>query len=1142
MKKPIYWLALSAALAVSTSLQASEKVDLSARPVNLNNSKSDSVENAIHKQLRLTKKNHFGLLSTSIDAKGNKHNRYQQFYAGIPVWGQQVLTHQVNADNRTRLSGHYLNNIDANTSKNTSIKTTQAVIEHAKLNVTKEYGKLKQIRKEQANQVIYRDEKSGKTVLAYHVELYAINELNTPVRRMSIIDANTGFVYQDWNALMQIDITGPGGNDKTGRYDYGVDYPALQGTDSGAGLCTLENDNVRAVNLNNSADNSDNTAFEFACTENTFHPVNGAFSPINDAFFFGNLAFELYDNWYNVKPLNTQLSMKVHFDNQNQTAFWDGQAMTFGDGGDDYYPLVGVNISVHEISHGFTQLNSGLLYQGQSGAINEAFSDIAGEAAEFYWKGQVDWAVSANILKNSDGLRFFDKPTKDNISIDHLDDYVANIDVHHASGIYNHAFYLLATTSNWDVRKAFDVFVTANQSYWLPDATFESAACGLFMAASDLQYEWLDVYKALSAVGVYCQGNAIDEDNDDMSDITEMVYGFDPTKAEDANTDFDADGLSNLVEISSNFNPKDRDTDNDGLTDSAELDQHATSVINNDTDNDGMLDGWELANSLDPLVDTDAYEDLDSDGILNLQEFKDNTNPTDANSFVSKIAPHNGIYDLEDEQLIPGTNIASGATANFIIGSTKTPSGSFSLVSNDIDDQQQTAMEWVVNLSLDGQLYFDIKTSTEKNKDIFNLIVDSEIVYSLSGEQQWQNVSIPLTAGTHTVIFSYQKNDAYSIGEDLVWLDNLSYTGLLFDTDGDQMNNAWETFYQFNPERAHDATGDPDEDGLTNLQEFNAYTSPLVADSDLDNLSDFDEINTHLTDPNNADSDLDGINDGLEISLTLSPLDAADGLLDLDSDGINNQTEAKYQTALNDAQHIPELLGYLSNDFSESLSDNWDLSSTDSWLIENKSSDSDADKQLFAEPIGNNSLAEVSYLNVFETGTLTFTVNIDSEPNDDQLHIYLDNTLVSSMSGQKNEQVTIELSRGEHLIRWSYSKNIALSTSLDRVSIDDLLFIAPTADSDNDGLTNAEELTLGTKLDKADTDGDGLTDGQEVEMGTDPKLEDTDGDGVSDFKDAYPNDSTRWDESGRWNDDSGGGSLLILLSFIALLNTRKIFI
>ncbi|MCJ7626065.1 MAG: thrombospondin type 3 repeat-containing protein, partial [Anaerolineaceae bacterium] len=54
-------------------------------------------------------------------------------------------------------------------------------------------------------------------------------------------------------------------------------------------------------------------------------------------------------------------------------------------------------------------------------------------------------------------------------------------------------------------------------------------------------------------------------------------------------------------------------------------------------------------------------------------------------------------------------------------------------------------------------------------------------------------------------------------------------------------------------------------------------------------------------------------------------------------------------------------------------------------------------------------------------------------------------------------------------------------------------------DDDGDGLSNVEELQLGTKPNNPDTDGDGLNDGEEVNIyGTDPKKQDTDGDTLSD--------------------------------------------
>jgi hypothetical protein len=69
-------------------------------------------------------------------------------------------------------------------------------------------------------------------------------------------------------------------------------------------------------------------------------------------------------------------------------------------------------------------------------------------------------------------------------------------------------------------------------------------------------------------------------------------------------------------------------------------------------------------------------------------------------------------------------------------------------------------------------------------------------------------------------------------------------------------------------------------------------------------------------------------------------------------------------------------------------------------------------------------------------------------------------------------------------------------------------------DSDNDGLTNYEEILAGTNPYSADSDGDGLTDKEEAESGTDPNKADTDDDELGDAEDADPNDGEiNWEKT-----------------------------
>jgi vibriolysin len=195
--------------------------------------------------------------------------------------------------------------------------------------------------------------------------------------------------------------------------------------------------------------------------------------------------------------------MRVHYGNNYENAFWDGSAMTFGDGANTFYPLVSLDVSAHEVSHGFTEQNSNLVYSGQSGGINEAFSDMSGEAAEFYMRGTNDWLVGADIYKSANGaLRYMYDPPLDGRSIGSANDYVNGMDVHYSSGVFNKAFYLLATTSGWSVQTAFQTFAKANQLYWSSGATFRSAAIGVQDAADDLGFSTADVEAAFNDVDV----------------------------------------------------------------------------------------------------------------------------------------------------------------------------------------------------------------------------------------------------------------------------------------------------------------------------------------------------------------------------------------------------------------------------------------------------------------------------------------------------------------------------------------------------------------------------------------------------------------------------------------------------------------
>lgn len=120
----------------------------------------------------------------------------------------------------------------------------------------------------------------------------------------------------------------------------------------------------------------------------------------------------------------------------------------------------------------------------------------------------------------------------------------------------------------------------------------------------------------------------MDIDGDGLTNLEEYEEGTSPRSA-----DTDTDGMPDNWEIENNLNPvfneAAEDADGDGLSNFSEY-TNGTDPHNSDTDDDDMPDGWEVSNSLDPTVD-DASGDPDGDGADNLFEYKNGTDPQEYN-------------------------------------------------------------------------------------------------------------------------------------------------------------------------------------------------------------------------------------------------------------------------------------------------------------------------------------------------------------------------------------------------------------------------------------------------------------------------------------------------------------------------------
>ncbi|WP_300417821.1 M4 family metallopeptidase [uncultured Pseudoalteromonas sp.] len=1010
--------------------------------------------------------------SNSVLRKSSSNKILQQYYSGIPIWGQQIRVQEKSQHmsgffatgiNDAQLQLRANNQFDLDTAVN-------AVLEAAKLSLDLPYKLIKSER--------YIYVKDDKAHYAYLIELEILNAEHES-KPSAIISENTYEVYKAWNNIKHTQAMGPGGNEKVGRYEYGEDYPAFAVSQVGE-TCFLENDKVKTVSMESGSEPS--SAFSFPCDRNTHKEVNGAYSPLNDAHAFGTSVFDMYEQWYNTAPLTFKLLLRVHQGDGWENATWNGSAMSFGDGADSFYPLVSLDIVSHEVSHGVTEQNSNLFYFDQSGGINESFSDMAGETAEYFVRGTTDWLSGADITKNRTALRYFETPSNDGISIDHASEFYSGIDVHYSSGVFNRAFYLLANKPEWDPRKAFQIMLYANQNYWVNSTDFIDGACGAINSAIDLGYAANDVVDAFNTVGVVCNNiQFIDNDNDEMDDNWELLYSLDPSDPTDAAGDLDEDGLSNLEEYRLNSLPNNSDTDDDGLTDYQEHHEYQTSLTNPDSDNDKMTDGWEVNFSLDPLDSADAQSDLDQDSFTNLIEFLLGSDPTDADSTPS--IPATISFNFNDNLVPESFNFTDPSTS--WITSQIDESYSFSLANNDIDDSQVTSFEYSFVTDQTKYLSFIYKLSTEAGFDHLYVYLNEQLIVIDSGITDWRSFEQVIPAGLNTLKFAYIKDGSVSSGLDTVFIDNIYISNEFADNDGDSIPDSWEVVHGLDPSNSDDALLDNDNDGLSNLNEF-----------------------LHQGDPNNLDTDGDQIPDGWEYEHGLNLTDSTDAMLDSDNDGFSNFTEFQLQTDPQDAESFPEQLN-LTSSFEDSRLPQWFNHSSENnadWYIDNSFA-TDGSQSIRSGKISDGQMSSFSATGVFAEAYLVFDYKIESEECCDSFIMKINgsNSDIEWIAGTKEGSVIVKIPEGVNVIEFSYSKDGSISTGEDAVWLDNFKFIAKTsdADTDSDGLPDFWEVENGLNLTDAndassDYDNDALTALQEYGIGTDPRLSDSDGDELPD--------------------------------------------
>ena len=165
--------------------------------------------------------------------------------------------------------------------------------------------------------------------------------------------------------------------------------------------------------------------------------------------------YKLKHNRDSYNNAGATLHSSVHYSTNYNNAFWNGSQMVYGDGdGSQFIALVSLDIAAHELTHAVTDYTADLIYQNESGALNEGMSDIFGAATEIYKDGGINadtWKIGDEIYTPGtagDALRYMNDPVAGGDYDYYPTRYIGTSDsggVHWNSGIANLAFKLLVT-------------------------------------------------------------------------------------------------------------------------------------------------------------------------------------------------------------------------------------------------------------------------------------------------------------------------------------------------------------------------------------------------------------------------------------------------------------------------------------------------------------------------------------------------------------------------------------------------------------------------------------------------------------------------------------------------------------------------
>lgn len=420
----------------------------------------------------------FELLKTEAGSLGMNHHRYQMTYQGKAIEFATYIVHEKNGLIYS-MNGDIPSSLNAAQAQLDEVAAFNHALQYVgaqtyKWELPAEEAHLKQETNDATatyfpkGELVYLPQDahplSGSFKAAWKFDIYA----QYPISRADVyVDAVTGEELFRNEEIHTADVVGTAVTGYSGQQTITADSFGggfrLRESGRGNGIETYD------MNLGSSYAAS----VDFTDTDNFWDLANPQLDEYGTDAHWG--AEMTYDYLFNIHNRNSidgngfNLISYVHADlvgfglQSNVNAFWDGQRMTYGDGNPPAsFPLTAIDITGHEIAHGLTSNTAALIYQNESGALNESFSDIFGAAIEFFAiPANADWLVGEDIgfaLRSMSNPKAAGDPDTYQ-GINWATGTADNGGVHTNSGVQNYWFYLLTEggTGTNDIGDAYNV-------------------------------------------------------------------------------------------------------------------------------------------------------------------------------------------------------------------------------------------------------------------------------------------------------------------------------------------------------------------------------------------------------------------------------------------------------------------------------------------------------------------------------------------------------------------------------------------------------------------------------------------------------------------------------------------------------------